>query len=167
MSHLTTPQSQLSSINIMPPSSKAPKKSQATGQKKPTPKNTRSRGLPSPSPTPAVEDGRVQADEQRRLREESGLMNKDGPTDTTSEDPNEAENELERVLGCKDDAYADILNIKDGDDATEAWQQLGCLLHMTYCKLDQAEVAYQSRFGMASSRHSLLTCGNRTQESCY
>lgn len=113
-------------------------KAQAIGQKK----KTRSRAtLLTPEPTPGVDVERIAADHTRKVAE----TDTNAPVEEESKDPKQ---QLERVLGCADDAHSEILDIEPDaseDDILSAWRQLGCLLHPTYCQLEKAKDAFNSR----------------------
>ncbi|KZL67541.1 hypothetical protein CT0861_00346 [Colletotrichum tofieldiae] len=102
-------------------------------------------GLASPEPTPAVEDGRIEADRQRIAAAVHQLLeapsaspgetkdNKVGgaPSDASAH-LGEVALEIERILGCSDTSYAEILGVKPESTENEniaAWRHLGCLLH--------------------------------------
>lgn len=127
------------STAIMPKKTKKDtKQAQQDGQKP----NTRSRAnLPTPEPTPGVDAGRIAADEARRAAEATIIEEEE-----ETEDPKK---ELERILGCADDAHAEILRVEpdaSDDDILRAWRQLGCLVHPQYCQLEKAKDAFKSRW---------------------
>ena len=129
------------SIVIMPKKTKKnTKQAQQDGQKP----NTRSRAnLPTPEPTPGVDAGRIAADDARRAAEATITEEEE-----ETEDPKK---ELERILGCAENAHAEILGVEpdaSADDIIRAWRWLGCLMHPGYCQLEKAKDAFNSRFSL-------------------
>ncbi|KAE9566320.1 hypothetical protein CGMCC3_g17522 [Colletotrichum fructicola] len=114
--------------------------------------------LPSPEPTPGVEDGRIEADRERvaAATEQASRVLSDTPDGATgskgSEPPNEASARLEvitesrRILGCSDTSYAEILGVEIDSTAKEkeaAWKRLGCLLHKNVTDHPDAAKAFE------------------------
>jgi hypothetical protein len=117
-------------------------------------------GLATPEPTPAVEDGRIKADQERMAAAMRQLLEPPSasPGDTKENKaggavsdanarPGEVAVEIERILGCSDSSYAEILGVKP--DSTEgekiiAWKHLGCLLHAKSTDHKDAEAAFES-----------------------
>ncbi|KAE9566113.1 hypothetical protein CGMCC3_g17713 [Colletotrichum fructicola] len=114
--------------------------------------------LPSPEPTPGVEDGRIEADRERvaAATEQASKVLSDTPDGATgsngSEPPNEASARLEvitesrRILGCPDTSYAEILGVEIDSTAKEkeaAWKRLGCLLHKNVTDHPDAAKAFE------------------------
>jgi hypothetical protein len=119
-------------------STKPPKKTQAASKK---PNLCPRTNLPTPEPSPAVETGRVAADEARKAAEANSKASEE-------EEPEDPKKELERILGCADDAHVEILGVEPNaseDDVLAAWRHLGCLLHPKYCQLEKAKDAFQSK----------------------
>jgi hypothetical protein len=113
-------------------SNKPPKQTQAASEKP----NTRARtNLLTPEPSPAVDAERVAADEARKAAEANSKASE-------KEEPEDPKKELERILGCADDAHVEILGVEPNaseDDVLAAWRHLGCLLHPKYCHLEKAK----------------------------
>jgi hypothetical protein len=129
---------QCSSRNMTRGSTKPPKKTQAASKK---PNLCPRTNLPTPEPSPAVETGRVAADEARKAAEANSKASEE-------EEPEDPKKELERILGCADDAHVEILGVEPNaseDDVLAAWRHLGCLLHPKYCQLEKAKDAFQSK----------------------
>ncbi|KZL64977.1 DnaJ domain-containing protein [Colletotrichum tofieldiae] len=116
-------------------------------------------GLASPEPTPAVEDGRIEADRQRIAAAVHQLLEappaspgetKDNKVGGAPSDANahlgEVALEIERILGCSDTSYAEILGVKPDSTDNEkiaAWRHLGCLLHAKSTDHKDAAVAFE------------------------
>ncbi|KAF4486600.1 hypothetical protein CGGC5_v005953 [Colletotrichum fructicola Nara gc5] len=115
--------------------------------------------LPSPEPTPGVEDGRVEADRKRAAAttEQAFKVPSDIPEEANgskgSEPPNEVSARLEevitesrRILGCSDTSYAEILGVEIDSTAkakADAWKRLGCLLHKNVTDHPDAPKAFE------------------------
>ncbi|KAK1656625.1 hypothetical protein BDP55DRAFT_740091 [Colletotrichum godetiae] len=114
--------------------------------------------LPSPEATPEVEDGRIQAERRRTAATaqqlpdvpagSTGNMDVDKATQPQSgagAHVGEVPAQIQRILGCADDSYAEILEVRP--DATEketaiAWRRLGCLLHASVTDHQNADKAF-------------------------
>ncbi|KAK2051642.1 hypothetical protein LY76DRAFT_674066 [Colletotrichum caudatum] len=124
----------------------------------------RSFGLASPEPTPAVEDGRIEADRQRIAAAVHQLLEapsaspgetKDNKVGGAPSDANahlgEVALEIERILGCSDTSYAEILGVKPDSTENEkiaAWRHLGCLLHAKSTEHKDAAVAFEKNLSI-------------------
>ncbi len=112
--------------------------------KKKSAKTTRSQGrLLSPDLTPAVEEARIAAENARR-NAANAQAEKKATTDST-------EQEIKRILNCAEDSYAETLAVDPAsseDDTLVAWVHLGCMLHPTYCKTENAEASFKSMSGL-------------------
>ena len=104
--------------------------------------------LPTPETTPEPEEGRRKVKQLQQATE----------SDNSSSDEDKAQaqvNEIDRIGKCsdKDEAAAEVLQLETGsseDVATSAWVRLGCLLHPEYCRIDNAQDAFESRYRTVS-----------------
>lgn len=119
-----------------------------------TEKDVQARGrLLTPEPTPGVEDGRVAADLVRKAAETHHVETPTSPakpaTDThaTEVKPDDVQQEIDRVLRCADDSYAEMLAVNPSSTEEEilaAWRWLGCMLHPHYCHHNDSKAVYKS-----------------------
>ena len=120
-----------------------------------TEKDARARGrLLTPEPTPGVEDGRVAADLARKAAAKHNVETPTSPakpatgTDATEVKLDDVQQEIERVLRCADESYAEILAVSQSSTEEEilaAWRRLGCMLHPHYCHHNDSKAAYRSK----------------------
>ena len=107
--------------------------------------------LLTPEPTPGVEDGRIAADIARRAAEAAQDQAPSAPAKSPTQSPQDAakavDEEIERIMNCPKDAYAEILSIDpDSSDADKliAWRRLGCMTHPHHCRRKNAKDAFES-----------------------
>jgi len=123
-------------------------------------------GLPSPEATPAVDEGRIDADNARRAAEakknnqeerpkDDDEQNGEGDDDDTDErkkDPTEEQSQaIREILKLKKKAYRKILRVKDKYDTKEkedeeilmAFRTLGTLIHPDYISAKKAKDAFE------------------------
>ncbi|GKT83955.1 DnaJ domain-containing protein [Colletotrichum tofieldiae] len=119
----------------------------------------RSFGLATPEPTPAVEDGRIEADRVRMAAAVNQLLEAPSasPGETKENKVGEAASDasarlgevtvqIKRILGCSDTSYAEILGVKPDSTENEkiaAWRHLGCLLHAKSTNHKDAAAAFE------------------------
>ncbi|UNI15344.1 hypothetical protein JDV02_001884 [Purpureocillium takamizusanense] len=113
--------------------------------------------LPTPEPTPGVEDGRIAADIARRAAEAAQHQSPSASAKPPTQSPQDAikavDEEIERIMKCPKDAHAEILSIDpDSSDADKlmAWRRLGCMTHPHYCQQKGAEDAFKKLQDAAS-----------------
>jgi len=126
-------------------------------------------GVVTPGATPAVEDGRVEAEKARRAAELAGNAPANGQNDPPPEgtdgeedeedeeqkrEPTEEQNDaVERVLKWKSTDYRNILGVQDKYDTLEveqkeildAFRALGTLIHADHVKGKKTKTAYESK----------------------
>ncbi|KID84384.1 FluG domain-containing protein [Metarhizium guizhouense ARSEF 977] len=121
-----------------------------------TEKDARARGrLLTPEPTPGVEDGRVAADLARKAADTHNVETPTSPakpakpatgTDATEVKLDDVQQEIERVLRCADESYAEILAVSQSSTEEEiltAWRRLGCMLHPHYFHHNDSKAVYK------------------------
>ncbi|KID60062.1 uncharacterized protein G6M90_00g030580 [Metarhizium brunneum] len=118
-----------------------------------TEKDARARGrLLTPEPTPGVEEGRVAADLARKAAAKHNVETPTSPakpatgTDATEVKLDDVQQEIERVLRCADESYAEILAVSQSSTEEEilaAWRRLGCMFHPHYCHHNDSKAAYR------------------------
>ncbi|KAG8405732.1 hypothetical protein J3458_021671 [Metarhizium acridum] len=110
------------------------------------------RRLLTPEPTPGVEEGRVAADLARKAAAKHNVETPTSPakpatgTDATEVKLDDVQQEIERVLRCADESYAEILAVSQSSTEEEilaAWRRLGCMLHPHYCHHNDSKAAYR------------------------
>ncbi|KKO96716.1 hypothetical protein THAR02_11182 [Trichoderma harzianum] len=104
-------------------------------------------GLPTPAASLEPDDERVKADKERIAKEEVAL--KEALTKVNEAADQKTKAAIERIISCPDEAYDDILNIREDvkeEDKKLARDKsfvlLGCLVHPGYTLGDQALNAY-------------------------
>ncbi|OAQ57553.1 hypothetical protein VFPPC_12333 [Pochonia chlamydosporia 170] len=120
---------------------------------RPTEKAAQTGGrLLTPEPTPGVEDGRVAADLARKAAETRHEETPASPaqpatgTDATEIKSDNARQEIERILLCADNSYAEILAVSSDpteEEVVTAWKRLGCMLHPHYCLHNDSKAVYK------------------------
>jgi len=126
-------------------------------------------GVLTPETTPALEDGRVEADKERRAREAAEKLAKqqqnppqdsdDEGDETKKTQPTEEQDQaVQRVLKCKKKDYRRILGVQDKYGTPEveqeailtAFRKLGTLIHADYIEGDDTKKAYDSEWKFPS-----------------
>ncbi|KJZ68401.1 hypothetical protein HIM_12207 [Hirsutella minnesotensis 3608] len=112
--------------------------------------------LATPEPTPGVEDARIAADIARRV-EDAKQQASSATAKPSTQSPQDAvkavDEEIERIMKCPKDAYAEILAVDPSSSDTDkltAWRRLGCMMHPQYCQQQNAKDAFEKLQDAAS-----------------